>query len=179
MPTQADLEIVRCDQSVGSHLSLLTLFHLLRKHQDFSLSGGMLLNFGVYDLSLMPSTLTFPDAPILTLRSLKEYTEAFTPGVSAEDRKSPRYSPLYQDLEEFRGRLPPALFICGTLDPLLDNSILMGAKWAIAGGDMTAKYYPGGCHGFLTHPVEEAKLGLQDIASWLEAQEVVSLAAGR
>jgi acetyl esterase/lipase len=144
------------------------LFHLLRTRPDFSLPGGILLNFGVYDLSLMPSSITFPDAPILNLKGLKAYTEAFTPFVSWEARKLPQYSPLYEDLEQFRGRLSPALFTSGTIDPLLDNTMLISMKWAIAGGDMVAKYYPGACHGFLAHPIDEAKVCMRDITRWLE-----------
>lgn len=50
-------------------------------------------------------------------------------------------SPLYADLNSMT--LPPALFTCGTLDPLLDDSILMSAKWTMSGAESILKVYPG------------------------------------
>ncbi|KAJ5607967.1 hypothetical protein N7537_004586 [Penicillium hordei] len=46
------------------------------------------------------------------------------------------------------GSLPPALFLCGTEDPLLDETILTSSKWSIAGGEAIVKIYPGATHGF-------------------------------
>lgn len=45
-------------------------------------------------------------------------------------------------------QLPPALFSCGTLDPLLDDSVMMSAKWAMSGAESILKIYPGAPHGF-------------------------------
>ncbi|KAK6601304.1 esterase/lipase/thioesterase [Botrytis cinerea] len=49
--------------------------------------------------------------------------------MSDEQKKHPLVSPYYEDLEIFRGRLPSALFTCGTEDPLLDDSVTMATKW--------------------------------------------------
>src|SRR5204863_507009 len=55
------------------------------------------------------------------------------PAHDAEARRDPQFSPLYADL---RG-LPPALLTVGTLDPLLDDSVFLAARWELAGNEAT------------------------------------------
>lgn len=50
-------------------------------------------------------------------------------------------SPFFADLTKMK--LPPALFVCGTLDCLLDDSVLMSAKWRMSGAESILKVYPG------------------------------------
>jgi acetyl esterase len=54
-------------------------------------------------------------------------------------------SPLYADLTG----LPPALFTCGTLDPLLDDTLFMAARWQAARSAAQLAIYPGAPHEFL------------------------------
>ncbi len=83
--------------------------------------------------------------------------------MSFEQKQDPSVSPYYENLEKYRGRLPSALFVCGTEDPLLDDSVMMSTKWLMAGGEAILKIYPGGAHGFIGF------LGLLDEAGhWLE-----------
>lgn len=146
----------------------MTAFHLLRTRNDFSLpGGGLLLHFGCYDLSLLPSAHTLPHAPVLPLETMKRFIAAFAPSRSSQDLKSPDISPLYEDLEKFRGRLPAALFTCGTADPLLDDTVLMSARWGIAGGQVVTKFYGGAVHGFIAQQSEEAKACLGDTRAWI------------
>jgi acetyl esterase/lipase len=44
--------------------------------------------------------------------------------------------------------MPRALFTIGTLDPLLDDSLFMAARWAAAGHGADLAIYPGGVHAF-------------------------------
>jgi len=53
--------------------------------------------------------------------------------------------------------LPPALFTCGTADPLLDDSVMMATKWSVAGGKSILKIYPGAPHSFLSIDAAEGK----------------------
>jgi acetyl esterase/lipase len=71
------------------------------------------------------------------------------------DNKHPSISPYYEDLSTFRGKLPSALFTCGTDDPLLDDTINMGTKWAISGAESIVKVYPGAAHGFIGFPRDQ------------------------
>ena len=58
------------------------------------------------------------------------FADCFLPGMADEDRRSPEVSPLYAEL---RNDLPPALFSCGTADPLLDGLALHGGPLAAGG----------------------------------------------
>jgi acetyl esterase/lipase len=48
--------------------------------------------------------------------------------------------------------MPPALFTVGTLDPLLDDSLFMAARWTAAGNEADLAIYPGGVHAFNAFP---------------------------
>lgn len=50
-------------------------------------------------------------------------------------------SPFFANLMKMK--LPPAIFTCGTLDPLLDDSVCMSAKWMMSGAEAVLKIYPG------------------------------------
>lgn len=78
---------------------------------------------------------------------MKTYIDALLPGTTVEERRDPRISPFYADVRE--KRLPPALFTCGSEDPLLDDSMFMGAKWQAWGNEAVVKIYRGAPHGFI------------------------------
>ena len=63
-------------------------------------------------------------------------------------RKQPDVSPLYADLRN----MPYARFSVGTMDPLLDDSLFMHARWLAAGNQASLEVYPGGTHGFPGNP---------------------------
>ncbi len=44
--------------------------------------------------------------------------------------------------------MPPALFQVGTLDPLMDDSLALAARWAGAGREAELRVWPGGIHAF-------------------------------
>jgi len=50
-------------------------------------------------------------------------------------------SPFFADLNSMK--LPSALFVVGTLDCLLDDSVFMSAKWRMSGAESLLKIYPG------------------------------------
>ena len=62
----------------------------------------------------------------------------------------PGLAPLFGDLTG----MPPALFTIGTLDPLVDDTLFMAARWAAAGAEATLEIYPGGVHAFDAFPIE-------------------------
>jgi len=83
------------------------------------------------------------------------------------------------DLEGFRksdginSRLPPALFIVGTKDFLLDDTIFMSAKWQMAGGEAVVKIFPGATRGFIAFPPEKvpsAKSGMDSLFAFIKSR---------
>jgi acetyl esterase/lipase len=103
--------------------------------------------YGAYDLGLTPSARRFGSRNlILSTPILERFADYFAP---AHLRADPDVSPLRADL---RG-LPPALFTVGTLDPLLDDSLFMAARWRAAGGHAELAVYPGGVHAFNAFPI--------------------------
>lgn len=149
-------------ESAGAHLALLTCLELLqsskqeyRAHADQL--GGLILHFGAYDLTLnTPSAHTFspPSTLVLDLDLMQAYVAATVPGLSLAQLRDPSISPLFADFNGpvLRGRLPPALFTCGTSDVLLDDTVFMAAKWMAAGAGAEVLLVPGGCHGYCMFP---------------------------
>nr|KMM67005.1 hypothetical protein CPAG_03341 [Coccidioides posadasii RMSCC 3488] len=146
-------------ESAGGHLSALTALHLLShenpKYSDFKFKG-LLLHFGVFDLSFTPTTYTFKRSPALVIdrESMTHSTNAFLQS-PASDPKDPKISPLYFDFLSLTASgksLPPAVFTCGTEDVLLDDTIFMSAKWQMAGGEAIVKIVPGAPHGYIMCP---------------------------
>ena len=73
--------------------------------------------------------------------------------LTEEERRRPDVSPLYADLRD----LPRALFTCGTLDPLLDDSLFMEARWRSAGNETKLTLWPEAVHGFVAFDTEVAR----------------------
>lgn len=120
---------------------------------------------------MLPMARNFNRTLILNKKIMGEFLKAFLPGMTPEEKKDPLISPYYEDLSPFRGRLPSALFTCGTEDPLLDDSIAMATKWMVSGGEAIIKIYPGACHGFIGFApdvLEEAGKALEDTKSYIK-----------
>jgi acetyl esterase/lipase len=84
---------------------------------------------------------------ILSGPIIERFTEWFVPDPAA--RGTPDVSPLYAELRA----MPPALFTVGTLDPLLDDTLFMAARWSAAGNAADLAVYPGGVHAFNAFPL--------------------------
>lgn len=144
-------------ESAGGHLSMLVTLYLLQhsdpKFADFRFKG-LLLHFGCYSMIWMPCVYTFqrPEILVLDRNLMDHYIDVFLPGMSDEDKRHPSISPLFADLEPLRGKLPPALFTCGTEDCLLDDTMFMNTKWLMAGGEAVVKIIPGAPHGYIMFP---------------------------
>ena len=149
-------------ESSGATLVALTTFHLMRTGQAHHLKGLILL-FGWYDLTLnMPQISSATRPVVISYGAMKHFTDAYVPNMSFEDRRSPSVSPLYEDLQALMAleagmKLPPALFLCGTQDPLLEDTLMMSTRWLTAGGESIVKIWPGEAHGFSAFPTKSAK----------------------
>ncbi len=88
------------------------------------------------------------------------FRDCFVPGTAQEDRRDPHISPLYADLSD----LPPAHFNAAQLDPLLDDSLFMAARWRAAGNEAEVRVWPEALHGFGGHPLAIARAAAE--AQW-------------
>ncbi len=157
-------------ESAGAHLAVVTLLRLRDRHglaaagppaaapEGFRAAN---LAYGAYDLGLTPSVRRWGDRNlILSTPVIEWFTDQF---VGPELRSHPDVSPLYADLSG----MPPALLSVGTLDPLLDDSLFLHARWRAAGSPAVLAVWPGGVHGFNAFPIPMAERANQRIESFL------------
>jgi acetyl esterase/lipase len=152
--------------SAGAHLAVMTLLRLRDRHQAIRSYLGANLVFGCYDLSGTPSSR----ARRMTSWVLRpELFEAVHEHVmhrkDPESLRDPALSPLYADLSG----LVPALFTVGALDPLLDDSLFMAARWDVAGNSWELAVYPESEHGFTGWPTGMARAARARQHAWVRA----------
>lgn len=144
-------------ESAGGHLAAVTLLRLKERHGMTPFKGAN-LTFGCFDLGMTPSMRAFGNTgPTLSTRDVTHFVDRFIPDGS--DLRSPDISPLYGDL----GAMPEALFVVGTRDGLLDDTLFMHGRWMAAGNKAELGVYPGGAHGFIAFPGELAEKALAQI----------------
>jgi acetyl esterase len=137
-------------ESAGANLSVATLLRMRDRH-GFRGFCAAVLTYGGFDLSMTPSARRWGERYlILTTKIIEWFHENYVQGANVLD---PDISPLYGDLSA----MPPALFTVGTLDPLIDDSLFMHARWLAAGNPAKLAVYPGGIHAFNYFPITLAQ----------------------
>jgi acetyl esterase len=139
-------------ESAGAHLAALTLLRLRDLHgispRTFAAAN---LVFGVYDLTGTPSRHLWGDRELVLSSPVMDwFVDSFLSGLTHDERRAPSISPLYADLHD----LPPALFSCGTADPLLDDSLFMEVRWRLAGNETSLSLWDEGIHAYTAFPIE-------------------------
>ena len=144
-------------ESAGGHLSALTALHLLQ-HADSMYSThalkGLILHYGCYSMRWLPSVYSLAKREpnlVLSLEIMTQFKNAFLgKDWSPAELDDSKVSPLYADLSELRGKLPPALFTCGSEDYLLDDTLFMASRWLASGGNTSVEIVNGAPHGFMS-----------------------------
>lgn len=104
-------------ESAGAHLAATTLLGLRDAGlQPFS---AAVLTYGVYDLFGTPGRLAARGAEVRRLADI------VLPDADEAALRDSAFSPLFADLTG----LPPARFLCGTRDALLEDTLMMEARW--------------------------------------------------
>lgn len=148
-------------ESAGAHLAVSTLLRLRDRRGITDAFRAAQLTFGAYDLSMTPSTRRWGDRNlVLSLPVVTWFSDQFVPGRSPEERRDPDISPLYADLSG----MPPARFVVGTEDPLLDDSLFMAARWRSAASPAVLDVVAEAVHGFVLYPIAVAQ---QEVARTL------------
>jgi acetyl esterase/lipase len=135
-------------ESAGATLAVPVLARLRDRH-GFTGFHAANLSYGNYDTSMTPSQIWVgANRYVIGTDDIRQCSDAYAPDVAG--RRSPDLSALYAQLE----RLPPALFSIGTLDPFLDDSLFVYARWIAAGNTAELAIYPGAPHAFnlIGHP---------------------------
>ena len=150
-------------ESAGANLAAVTLLRL-RTEGVAERFEHALFNYGFFDLALSPSARLWGERNLLLTTSVLDwYAREYAPG---EDLTHPDLSPLRARLDG----LPSALFVVGTLDPLLDDSLMMAARWSGAGNEADLMVVPGAIHGFDggQRPSRQAREALARVVAFLE-----------
>jgi acetyl esterase/lipase/predicted ester cyclase len=151
--------------SAGAHLAAATLLALRDTgHPAYGRVLAACLDCGAYDLGGTPSALTATDDTLVLRRELIDgLLETGLPGLSADQRRAPELSPALADLPD----LPPALFTVGGLDPLRDDSLLMAARWQLAGNRADLDVWPRAAHAFTNMATPLGDLAFTRTADWI------------
>jgi acetyl esterase len=149
-------------ESAGAHLSVVALLRLRDRHGVAPFRAANLVA-GCYDLTMTPSVCLWGNSERLILRTkdVENFLARFLPDPALA---------LTPDVSPLRARLsgmPPALFTCGTKDLLLDDSMMMAARWLAAGNHCKLSLYPGGCHVFQGFDTEQARASRTEMEAFL------------
>jgi acetyl esterase len=147
-------------ESAGAHLAVVTVLRLRDRHGIRDVFGAANLVFGVYDLTMTPSQRLWGERNlVLTTPIMEWFGHQFVGDREGEALRDPDISPLYADL---RG-LPPALFTVGALDPLIDDTLFMEARWRTAGNETELRVWPECVHGFTAFPLALARAATEEM----------------
>ena len=161
-------------QSAGAHLAACSLIRLRDQRADFARLKGAVLFYGPYDLSATPSVRNATrDTLVLDGPAMVPGIAKLLPDRDEAGRRKPDVSPLYADLS----RLPPALLLCGTIDPLIDDSRLMAERWKAQSGNARLIVVPESPHAFNRLPTRLAARTNAFVRGWLERRLAATSAA--
>jgi acetyl esterase len=145
-------------ESAGAQLAVTTLLRLRDRHGITDPFRAANLVYGVFDLSMTPSQRNWGDRDlVLSTPIMKWFGHCFRGDRSLEELRDPDLSPLYAELHD----LPPAVFTVGELDPLLDDSLFMAARWQAAGNEAELRVWPESAHGFTAFPLALSRAALE------------------
>lgn len=152
-------------ESAGAHLAACATLRLRDTRRDFARLRGAVFFYGPFDLGATPSVRA------ATRETLVLDGPAMVPGIARllpdrdeAGRRKPDVSPLYADL----ARLPPALFLVGTIDPLVDDSRLMSERWQAKNGNARLILVPESPHAFNRLPTRAASRTNAWVRAWLD-----------
>lgn len=157
-------QIILKGASAGAHLAALALLRLRDRHGVASRIAGTVLYFGLYDFTGTPMVREAGVEKLLLHGPTVRATLCkLTPDMTDDERRAPSISPLYADLHA----LPPALFVVGDEDMLLEDSERMDARWRAANGNATLLVVPESPHAFTRLNTAVAKKAEAFVDAWI------------
>ncbi|OJJ42158.1 hypothetical protein ASPZODRAFT_170350 [Penicilliopsis zonata CBS 506.65] len=163
-----------CGESAGGYLTVQTALMLRDAGIDVRKRlAGIMPVYPIVDLSFLPSvragTASGQGVPMPTDDADRNFIALSLPRevwTSKDKIKNPIYSPLYANL----GDMPPAMITVGAIDSLLDDSILLAARWELAGNQAELKIYPGSPHGYLVVDLDVTKEAIADLVDFMKGR---------
>lgn len=150
-------------ESAGAHLALVTANRIRDRLGLGDRLRGLNLVFGIYDLNGTPSQRDNGGREdLLDPQGIRMFIEAFTPGMSEEQRRHPDVSPLNADLSN----LPPSLISVGVNDHFRDDSLFLGARLLADERPVDLAVFPDSPHGFPNLPSKMAVAFQERLDAW-------------
>ncbi len=150
--------------SAGAHLAAATLIRLRDRGTPIRRVAGAMLYFGLYDFAGTAMVRAArPETLILHGPTVRATLCKLTPGMNDDERRDPATSPLYADLSD----LPPALFVVGARDMLLEDSERMEARWRDANANSELLVAPESPHAFNRMNTAVARKVERYVEAWL------------
>lgn len=149
--------------SAGSHLAAAMLLRM----RDAGAAGavrGVALYYGLYDFSGTPMVRAAgPETLLLDAPTVRVTLCKLTPGMTDAERRAPAISPVYANLSG----LPPAMFVVGGNDMLLEDSQRMAARWRAASGNADLLVVPDSPHAFTKFDTAAARKTTAAVDAWI------------
>jgi len=152
-------------ESAGGYLAAAVALRIRDELGEIARVDGVNLVFGVFDWGRSPSQrgVRPHDGPdVLDPEGIRFFTEAYLPGRTDDERRDPAISPLFADLQG----IPPAMMSVGTTDHLVDDTLMLAARWAAAGNELELFVAPDMPHGFMAYPCALTELWLVTTHAW-------------
>src|SRR5262245_16115786 len=153
-------------ESAGGYMSAAVLLRIRDELGAADRILGANLVFGRYDFGRSPSQrgLRPHEGPdVLDPETLVWTTDCYLPGMTDDERRDPTISPAFADLHD----LPPALFSVGSTDHLVDDTLMMAARYAAAGNDTELFVAPDLPHAFMAFPCGITSAWQQTTDAWI------------
>ena len=133
--------------SAGANLSAATVLRLRDEGRGPALRAALLI-YGRYADGDTPSIAAWGDRDLILSHTVMDWFRTQYTG-GRELGTNPYFAPLNADLTGF----PPAILVCGTLDPLLSDSELFAAALEKAGASAELHLVEDGIHAFAQMPM--------------------------
>jgi acetyl esterase len=152
-------------ESAGGYMAAAVLLRIRDELNAGDRVEGANLVFGVYDWGRSPSQrgLRRHDGPdLLDPEGISFFSDCYLPGRSDDERRHPAISPAFADLRD----LPSAFMSVGTCDHLVDDTLMLSARWAAAGNDTELFVAPDMPHGFMGYPCAITERWAEQTDAW-------------
>jgi acetyl esterase len=134
-------------ESAGAYLTVWVALQLRNHGINVREKIPVLLpSYGIFDLTYTPSVRSAKRRIVMGLEDTYRFMSTSFPTERYPPEKIvlPEWSPLYADFRD----MPPALFLVGDADPLLDDTVFIGSRWSLAGSIARVKIMAEAPHGF-------------------------------